>query len=158
MFTKKKKKVQIELLKTYSVSIKLGGKIPTAKVGEIDKNIRKLLKNNNFESVALFLRLQLGYAWDEGLLIPVEIESNLYYNVPAKRMKKIEIRDNRERIIGYRFYYRKHFLFQTDADLVFTSNFTLLADGITRYHPAKAVPILRTLRRVPEEVQFPKFD
>ncbi len=140
----------IERIKKHELAIALGGKIP---INEIDEEELRFLLVNDFHKRSLPFRMQLRCSWDEGILIPCEIDPMLYHNIPMKKMEKTEVFAKNNKLIGYKFFFGDYFLFQTDAHLKLIDKFTLLCDGISRYHREKSFVLYRTFKSDPSQYE-----
>ena len=157
IYSKKDEDKRFDLLKKYSFSISLGGKIPVEKIDDLEEEAIFFLKANKFDEQALFLRLQVKHTWEKGLMIPIEIEPLLFHDIPFKSLKKVDIRNNRDKITGFRFYHKKKYLFKTDVKYKLHENYTVISEGVAQYHKVKAHPLYRTLRRMPKGKEKKNF-
>lgn len=139
----------IKLIKECTFALSLGGKISLGMLQKIDPVMRTFLEINEFPEKCLFLRLQLQSTWDQGILLPVEVENGLYQSIPIDDIQRAPWKKNRSK--GFQFYYGDLLLFESDNHLRLLSHYTLLSEGITHYHPTKSPILRRTLINPPED-------
>lgn len=135
-----------EQLSDLSRAIGWGAKVDPAK---LDEESRKFLEVNQFHKKTLPLQLMLKQKWDEGFVVPCEIESGIYHHVPFKKLDKVEIEDKRGKKQGWNFKLGDNTLFQTDFNFKLTERYTILHDGITQHHPIKSFTLHRAYKRDP---------
>lgn len=141
---------QLEKLRKVEFAISLGGKIP---VEDLKEDQRQFLLANQFHEKVLPMRIPLKYKWDEGIMLPFEIEATLYHHVPWEKLTREKLFDKKQREIGYRFLLKENQLFATHWDYTLTKRYTLLCEGITQYHYRKSNTVYPTFKVNPHKTK-----
>ena len=118
--------------------IRLGGKISSNDIENIDQEFRKFLKINKIDYKLFALAIQLG----SNLALTFQVDRNLYEEVVWKDLVKEKLFDESGRLYGYRFFYKERLVLETDTELLMTESFCFLYQGITSYHPQNSLEIL----------------
>jgi len=134
----KKSKRSFNFLRNKLIALRLGGRVDPLFFDDSKSEILTFISVNQLDIKFQALKIQLPYDEVNGIAFPFELETGVISYLYWKDLRRQEFVDKRGKIKGFRFYYKEKFAFQTDENLKFISQFTILDRAIIQYDRVKS--------------------